>query len=290
MHSMTGFGRGEHTTAQYRVEVEASSVNRKQAEVSLNIPRGLSALESALRKHALTHFSRGRLTLAVKLTTLDPAATSFAIDENRAAALQNSLSQLGERLGTPLPLSATDILRLPELFLGEETQDPDELLPIILPALDQALTAWNEMRRTEGEDLREDLTQRLTILQSLASEIGSIAPTVPTRQRELLLHRLSEAGLGIDPQDERVIKELALFAERCDISEELTRLDSHFQKFTTLLNQAEPSGRSLDFLCQELNREFNTVGSKANHAGIAHHVVSAKTELEKIREQVQNLE
>ncbi|HEY8961378.1 MAG TPA: DUF1732 domain-containing protein [Luteolibacter sp.] len=146
------------------------------------------------------------------------------------------------------------------------------------------------MRLSEGEHLKEDLLARLAVLEAFAATISTYAPGRPARQREILLKRLREAGLDLDPNDERVLKELAVFAERCDISEELTRLSSHFRKFRDYLDAAEPPGRALDFLCQELFREFNTIGSKANDAGIAQAVVEAKTELEKVREQVQNVE
>ena len=146
------------------------------------------------------------------------------------------------------------------------------------------------MRKSEGDHLKEDFLTRLGTLTAFAGKIAADAPARPIRQRELLTKRLREANLDLDPGDERVVKELAIFADRCDVSEELTRLDSHFSKFREYVNATEPSGRALDFLCQELFREFNTIGSKANDAGIAQTIVEAKAELEKIREQVQNVE
>lgn len=290
MKSMTGFGRGEHTTPTFHAEVEASSVNRKQAEIAISLPRGLAEIETTLRKAALAHISRGRLSLSIKLTSLDPSASSLQIDEPKARALKAAFDQLGKTLDHPLPLTAQDFLRMSDQFLIETGYQADEVLPAILPALEQALASLVEMRRAEGEDLQGDLEARLAILQDLSAQITAIAPSVPARQRELLLQRLSDAGLELEPSDERVLRELALFADRCDLSEELTRLASHFQKFSAHFSTAEPVGRPLDFLCQELNREFNTIGSKANNSEIAHHIVTAKTELEKIREQVQNVE
>jgi len=146
------------------------------------------------------------------------------------------------------------------------------------------------MRKAEGADLKADFLERLTTLENHAEEIGRATPKVVERQRELLHTRLREAEIEIDLNDERLLKEIALFAERCDISEETTRLASHINRFREYLDSEEPMGRSLDFLCQEINREFNTIGSKANDAGIGQTVVSAKTELEKIREQIQNIE
>ena len=290
MKSMTGFGRGEHTTTDYHVEVEASSVNRKQAEIALNLPRGLAEVEPALRKLALTRISRGRVAISIKVTSLDPTASSLQIDESKARSLKVAFDQLSKSLEQPLPLTAQDFLRMPDQFLIDKGYQADEVLPALNPAVEQALDALVEMRSIEGQDLRSDLTARLAILQELTVKITALAPAVPTRHRELLLQRLNDAGLQIDSSDERVLKELALFADRYDISEELTRLDSHFQKFLSQCSTQEPVGRPLDFLCQELNREFNTIGSKANNSEIAHFIVTAKTELEKIREQVQNIE
>ena len=287
---MTGFGRGEATSSAFHAEVEASSVNRKQAEVSLSLPRGLAELEPSLRKQALTHFSRGRVNLAIKLTALDASSSTLTIDTAKAQALKLAFEQLSQDLGQKFELTTQDFLRQSEQFLIEKGYDCDQVLPAITPALTQALEALTITRGEEGQALKVDLAQRLATLQTLTEQVTAIAPTVPVRQRELLTQRLKEANLDIDPSDERVLKEIALFCDRCDISEEVTRLAAHFQKFNELLSATEPVGRPLDFLCQELNREFNTIGSKANNSEIAHHIVSAKTELEKIREQVQNIE
>lgn len=290
MQSMTGFGRGEATTATFHAEVEASSVNRKQAEVSLSLPRGLAELEPILRKKTLARFSRGRVNIALKLTALDASASNLKIDTAKAQALKLAFDQLSKELGQSFELTTQDFLRQGDQFLIESGYDLDLVLPAIEPALSKALDALTTTRGEEGQALQTDLTQRLASLQNLTTQVTEIAPSVPVRQRELLVQRLADASLEIDPSDERVLKEIALFCDRCDISEETTRLAAHFQKFTELLTATEPVGRPLDFLCQELNREFNTIGSKANNSEIAHHIVAAKTELEKIREQVQNIE
>ena len=287
---MTGFGRGEETTASFRAEVEASSVNRKQAEVSLSLPRGLAELEPQLRKQTLTKISRGRVNILVKLTALDASSSALQVDTAKAKALKLAFDQLSIELDQPFELTAQDFLRQGEQFLIESGHDLDLVTPAIEPALSKALSALLVARQEEGQALKNDLSTRLAVLQELTRQVTETAPEVPVRQRELLTQRLKDSGLAIDSSDERVLKEIALFCDRCDISEELTRLAAHFQKFSELLDASEPVGRPLDFLCQELNREFNTIGSKANNSAIAHHIVSAKTELEKIREQVQNIE
>jgi len=291
MQSMTGFGRGTGRQEPYQATVEIATVNRKQAEVVIQLPRELAELEGRIRKVALEAISRGRAQISVKLDKPSASSAQVQVDRDLAQALQQALAQLGEALGRELTPTAGDLLRQPGLIsTGEGETDVEAAWAAISPALDEALTALQGMRRGEGEHLRQDFLARLDMLQALAARIAELAPARPERQRELLLKRLADAGLELNLDDERLVRELALFADRCDISEELTRLDSHFAKFREYCDSAEPCGRPLDFLCQELFREFNTIGSKANDAAIAQTVVEAKTELEKIREQVQNVE
>ena len=213
------------------------------------------------------------------------------MDAALAQAFADAFVGLGKTIGHDLVPTASDYLRQPGIiFVGSGEIDPGAAWEAIQPALDEALGQLATMRETEGAHLKEDFLARLATLMSFALKIATEAPGRAIRQRELLSKRLRDAGLDLDPADDRVTRELALFADRCDVSEELTRLDSHFLKFREYLDAAEPPGRALDFLCQELFREFNTIGSKANDASIAQTIVEAKTELEKIREQVQNVE
>lgn len=291
MHSMTGFGRGTAATDTWRATVEASSVNRKQAEVVVQAPREIAELESRIRKAVQAVVSRGRIQVAINLERAGDAATGLHVDATLARAFHQGFIELSRAVGVQVEPTAADYLRQPGLMnLGLGGIDPDEAWEAVEPALTDALAGLAAMRETEGGHLKEDFLARLETLASFAQRIAADAPARPVRQRELLMRRLRDAGLELDPGDERVVRELALFADRCDVSEELTRLDSHFAKFREYLDAAEPPGRALDFLCQELFREFNTIGSKANDAGIAQVIVEAKTELEKIREQVQNVE
>lgn len=290
MHSMTGFGRGSHATSEIVVHIEASSVNRKQGEITFHMPRSLGELEASLRKRVLQRISRGRVTIQIKLDHPQGVAAGVQLDAARAKALNAAFVELSTALGRPVTPEAEDFLRAPDIFRFEEDTTPDSVLPALHPALDEAIDALLAMRASEGNDLKEDLLQRLAVLEQETTAIESKAPGVVSAYRDTLFRRLGEAGLDLDLQDERVLKELALFADRCDITEETTRLRSHFRKFQEYLGSGEPVGRSLDFLCQELNREFNTIGSKANDATLAQHVVNAKTDLEKMREQVQNVE
>lgn len=288
---MTGFGRGEHSGEGLTARVEITSVNRKQADIHFNLPRELSALEPELRKVVLGVISRGRINISISLAKRNSGSGGIVVDEDRARGLEAAFGQLSKALGRSVQPTAADFLRIPEILSFDETgYDPGEAEAVIRPALDLALEGLIAMRTAEADDLREDLLGRLALLEEKTSEIADQTPAIVARQRDLLHSRLRETGLEIDLKDERLLKEVALFAERCDVSEETTRLISHLSRFRQYLESPEPVGRSLDFLCQEINREFNTIGSKANNAGVGQTVVEAKTELEKIREQVQNLE
>ncbi len=290
---MTGFGRGTHSTEQWQATVEASAINRKQVEIVTNLPRALQCLETNVRQLTLPHISRGRVMLTIRLEKSGVEDSSqIRINHALAKSLESAYKELSKTIGRDLLPSSGDYARHPGILEANDLDqiDPDEALKTIAPALNQALQSMNEMRSAEGNHLKQDFIQRLQTLAEHTKSISQLAPYRPQRQRELLEKRLSEIGIKLEDNDERLTKEIALFADRCDISEELTRLDSHFTKFNEYLNSTEATGRQLDFLCQELFREFNTIGSKANDAQIAQTVVEAKTEIEKIREQVQNIE
>ena len=290
---MTGFGRGTHATDKWSANVEASSINRKQVEIVVNLPRPLQSLEARIRKITLPYVSRGRVQLSIQLEKPDSAeATGIRINTALAKSLESAFTELSKNIGRQIQPSASDFMRHPGILeTGDSDKvDPEEAWEAIKPALEDAMKNLHEMRSTEGEHLKEDFIRRMAKLVEFTGEIREHAPSRPLRQRDLLEKRLADMEIKIDGDDERLNKELALFADRCDISEELTRLESHFSKFQDYLDSEEASGRHLDFLCQELFREFNTIGSKANDALIGQTVVEAKTELEKIREQIQNIE
>lgn len=290
---MTGFGRATYATQQWLASVEASSINRKQIEVVTNLPRSLQTLESNVRQITLPHISRGRIQISVKIERPDGEAPSqIRINPSLAKSYEAAFSELSSIIGREILPSASDYARYQGIFEIGETEEIDHEAAwlAIQPALEAAIANLNQMRSTEGEHLKNDFLQRLDTLKTLTTTITSHAPSRPERQREILTKRLADIDIPLNLDDERLTKEIAIFADRCDISEELTRLASHFSKFTEYLNSSEPAGRPLDFLCQELFREFNTIASKANDALIAQMIVEAKTELEKIREQVQNIE
>lgn len=291
MQSMTGFGRGTHATERCLASVEITSINRKQVEIVANLPRPLQSLEPRVRQAILPHISRGRVQITIRIESPEGGEVSqFRINLTLAKSFESAFIELSRILGRDLLPEPSDFLRQPGVMEMGDGEDVDAAWEAISPALDQAITYLNAMRTTEGNHLRDDLIERLTKLESFTRMITGHAPDRVERQKELLLKRLSDLGIPLELDDERLAKELALFADRCDISEEVTRLESHFTKFQEYIHAEDPAGRPLDFLCQELFRELNTIGSKANDPFIAQTVVEAKTELEKIREQVQNIE
>ncbi len=288
---MTGFGRGDATINGWRVDVELSGVNRKQADISVNLPSALLELESEARAILANAISRGRVGARITLTHTDESENRLIFDQALARQYVAAAKLIATESGIDTRITAADLFRAPGIFkIDESGADPAEVREVLFVALEAALAQMIKMQSVEGAHLRADLEARTDSIARSVAEIRELAPLVSPAHRQALLKRLSESGLELDLDDERLLREIALFAERCDVTEELTRLDSHLSVFRTYLASDEPMGRPLDFLCQEINRELNTIGSKANDAAIARNVVQAKTELEKTREQVQNVQ
>ncbi len=291
MNSMTGFGRASACTERYQIQIELSGVNRKQTEIAVNLPRAYAEWDAPVRTLVQAAISRGRVGVSITMERTANAADTLQLDEVKLTALQSLLTRATELTGTPVTIQAADLIRLDIISAATETElSPDEVWPQVEEALRAALSDFIAMRAVEGANLQADVLGRLNTLDEFRTRIAEHAPSVPVRLREAMLKRLADADLSVSADDERIIREVALFADKCDISEEIARLSSHFSQFRSLCAADAPAGRPLDFLCQEIFREFNTIGSKANDSTLAHLVVSAKTELEKIREQVQNIE
>jgi uncharacterized protein (TIGR00255 family) len=291
MKSMTGYGRGECSERGFKVTVEVSSVNRKQSEIAVNLPRDLEVLEAQIRDEINRSVSRGRLTVRVAVHAADSASSSH-INTTLARQYVKELRALAKEL------KLTDVVTLDLLARAPGVLQPvasiseaDELWPATDKALKQALQVMIKMRQREGGFLARDLKARISTMRKGVARITARAPEVAERYRDQLIKRIKAAGIEAPAlEDERLLKEVTYFADRSDISEELTRLESHFQQFDDCVKSTEPMGRTLDFLAQEINREINTLGSKANDSAISRDVVLLKAELEKFREQVQNVE
>lgn len=293
MKSMTGHGRGEAAQDGFKVTVEISSVNRKQCEISVNLPRELDVLESPIRDQINKQISRGRLTVRVGLhASSGQASAKMHINEPLARAYATELRKLARKLNLSGDLTLDQLLRAPGVFqTDEELAEADAIWPLVRKALDAALAALIKMRQREGTHLASDLTARVHAMRQSVTKIQKQSPKSAERYRQQLHERIKAAGLpGTPADDERLLKEVVLFADRSDVTEELTRLQSHFQQFDDCRNSGEPVGRTLDFLAQEMNREVNTIGSKANDSVISREVVVLKAELERFREQAQNVE
>jgi uncharacterized protein (TIGR00255 family) len=292
MKSMTGFGRAEASDEGLRCTVELSSVNRKQSDIDIRMPRECNALEQDARKLVAGAISRGRLQMSVSLDRADESQSSLRVDQNLARQYVAAMQKLDADLFGSRGFTVDALLRAPGVFtLTEaESRSPEDLWPLLESTITKALAVWDKARTREGAHLKKDIETRLKVVRDLLKGIQREAKRVPQGQREAMRKRLLEAGLPLPLDDERLLKEIAIFADRSDISEETARLSGHLDEFARLLKSPEPSGRAMDFLTQEMHREINTMGSKANHAGVAHLVVAGKTEVERIREQVQNVE
>ncbi|MBU1908761.1 MAG: YicC family protein [Verrucomicrobia bacterium] len=292
LHSMTGHGRGQASRAGIRAEVEVSSVNRRQLDCSVSLPPTLSTLAPRLEEEVRKRLSRGRVGVTVNVQwSAAVRRQRLRVDEDLAEACVKALRKTARRVGLRDDFDASLLLQMPEVVRFEPPVREGELAwPVIREALARALGGLVRMRASEGAALRRDLEARLKKMEARLASIRRRAPAVLEQYRLKLADRLRLAGFEREAADERVLRELALFADRADIAEELTRLESHIAQARGLLRAGESAGRSLDFLAQEMFREATTIGSKANDAGIARDVVDLKAELERLREQVQNIE
>jgi len=292
MKSMTGYGRGECARDGYKVTVELSSVNRKQAEVTVTLPRELEVLEARVRDTINRYISRGRLTARITLHT--PTGRVYArthLNKEIARVYADELRKLARELGLPGTVTLDHLVRAPGVFqTTDELGNADYFWPAVSRALRTALVGLVEMRKREGAHLARDLASRLAAMRRFTANIQRRAPRASARYRQQLLGRIKSAGLGALARDDRLLKEVVLFADRCDISEELTRLQSHFRQIENCLKSKAAVGRMLDFLAQEINREVNTISAKANDTIIVREVVKLRAELDKFREQAQNVE
>lgn len=289
---MTGYGRGEANRDGCKVTVEISAVNRRQAEVALRLPPELEPLEPRIREEINRRVARGRLQVRLSLhRSAGRWAAAVRLNRPLAKAYARALDRLARELRLDEPVSLQALLRIPGVVQSADADaDPETFWPPVEAALEKALAGLDRMRQREGAHLAKDLKTRVAGLRRLADDIARQSPGVAERYREQLLARIRQAKIELAPDDDRLLKEVVLFADRSDVTEELTRLQSHFQQFDDCLKSAEPVGRTLDFLAQEMNREVNTIGSKANDSRICQAVVRMKAELEKVREQVQNVE
>jgi uncharacterized protein (TIGR00255 family) len=290
MRSMTGFGLGEVPLESGRLGLEIRGVNHRFLDVRVRVPRELGDLAGFVEQIAREKLTRGRYEVAMRVEGM--AIGAPVIDRDRARAAYRALCELRDELapGSEVPLSLLGAI--PELFVSSVDREIDRVRDAARAAFDAAVSSLDAMRAREGAALREDLVKRLETIRRRARDVERRSPDVLDAHRKRLRDRAERlrAAVEVDVDAARLEQEIAMFAERCDICEELTRLESHCAQFAALLASEEPVGRRLDFLLQEMAREANTVGAKSPDAQIAHAVVEVKAEIERMREQVQNVE
>ena len=288
---MTGFGTGRAVAGDEELVVEVKSVNHKFCEVKARLPRELAALETAVVRRVKDRIARGSLDVTVKRSRSAAVGLVPVVDTALAQEYRRAFAQLAAATGLPDSTTVKDLAALPNVVRLEEPQlDLAQVTHALDAAVDQALAALEAMRVVEGKAIEKDLLSRLELVARSVGEVARLGPPTIDDYRARLSERLAELtrGLPVDPQ--RLAQEVAFFAERCDVAEELTRLSSHLEQFRQLCAAPEPAGRKLDFLVQEMHREVNTTGSKSANAQVASLVVQLKAELERVREQVQNVE
>ena len=287
IRSMTGYGRDQQLLHGRSITVEIRSVNHRYFEFSCRAPRGCAFLEDRLKRALQSAISRGKVEVALTLQTVESRNTSVAVDHALAGQYITALRALGEEYALPDDLTLSTVCRLPDIFTlcrGEE--DEEELAADVLSVLQKALEQFVAMRETEGERLKADVLSRLLTMEEHLSFVEERSPQTVAEYRA----RLTELLNGAVPDENRILTEVGIIADRLAVDEETVRLRSHFAQLRKILESTEPVGRKLDFLVQEMNRETNTIGSKCSDTAIAGHVVEMKSELEKIREQIQNIE
>jgi len=290
LKSMTGFGAAAVENDDYKVIVELKAVNQRFLEMNFHMPRQFGQWEENLRQLIRKSAARGKVDIFVNYIDKRESKSTIRVDKGLALAYQTAMNELSDTLHLPRPDSAVMFAGFPDVLQVEQSVELDGLQPVLEDALQQALKAFDDMRQREGAHIAEDFEQRLVKLEGMRQQLITLAPAIVEERRQHLQEVLTEALAGKDFDETRIIQETALFADRVNYTEEVVRLESHIAQFRQIMAAGEPSGRKLDFLIQEFNRETNTIGSKANSKDAAQLVVDMKSEIEKIREQVQNIE
>lgn len=289
--SMTGFGRGQRIIDQYDITVEIKSVNHRYYEFSSRLPRHYNYLDEKLKSYMKGNISRGKVEVSVTINNLDGKEASIKADKLMAQGYVNALREISSELGLEDDLKLSNLLKLPDIFNVQKISDDEEYIwSIVKQTAAEAIDKFVSMRENEGAALKADLLLKLENVEKTLSFVEEQAPKTAVNYRERLYQKLKEILSDNEIDEQRIVTEAAVFAEKIAVDEETVRLHSHLNQFRELMDSDEPVGRKLDFLVQEINREINTIGSKAQDLEITKCVVDMKSEVEKIREQIQNIE
>ena len=290
--SMTGFGRGEFKNDNYHFLVECKTINHKYCDINVRLPRKISFLEDKIRNYVKDFVKRGRVDLYIKLDLIGSEDVNLKFDDKLASQYVNILKEIKERFDLQDDISVMSVAKFPDIVKCEEREEDEDLYwSMLREALDMAIEKLSQMRQEEGKKLAQDTLQRCEILKSIVNEVEKYSDTIVSEYKEKLNNRISE--ILEDPSlidESRLAQEVAIFADKSNITEEIVRFKSHIDQLKNTVVKNESIGRKIDFLIQEMNREVNTMGSKSSNINITNLVVEIKSELEKIREQIQNIE
>ena len=290
--SMTGFGRGEFKNDSYHFLVECKTINHRYCDINVRLPRKISFLEDKIRNYVKNFVKRGRVDLYIKLDLIGSEDVNLKFDDKLATQYVNILKEIKEKFDLQDDISVMNVAKFPEIVKCEEKEEDEDLYwSMLKEALDMSMEKLTQMRKEEGEKLAIDTIERCDILANLIDEIEKYSNTVVDEYREKLNNRISEILENPSIIDEnRLAQEVAIFADKSSITEEIVRFRSHIEQLRKTVEKNDSIGRKIDFLIQEMNREVNTTGSKSSNINITNLVVEVKSELEKIREQIQNIE
>lgn len=290
--SMTSFGRSSSEEGQKRIfTVEMKSVNNRYLDINIRMPKALISLEEEVRKMISSSLSRGKVDVFINLKNYSQNEGTPKVDLKLAEDYLNCLKQIEENFGVKNDVSVMQLARFPEVItMVQEEEKIEEIFEELKPLISKSIEMMISMRITEGEKLKDDILDKITIIESLVKEIEKVADTVPKAYKIKLEERLSELLSGADVDQNRLATEVCIFADKATVDEEITRLGSHISQIRKTLSLDEPIGRKLDFIIQEMNRETNTIGSKSSDIHMTNLVIDIKNIIEKIREQVQNIE
>ena len=289
--SMTGYGRCERIIGTKKITAELKSVNHRFSDYNIKVPRQYGFLEDRVRQLISKEVARGKIDVYVNLESCGEADKTVMVNKELAGNYVEILRDLCETFSLKDDISVSTIASFTDIFRAEpKRDDEEEIWTAVSEVLADAVSSFISMRAREGERIERDLRERVTYMKSLANEIDKLSPMAVEAYKAKLYQKIKEVIDEREPDDARILTEVAIFADKVAVNEETVRLASHYDEFFTILDSNEPAGRKLDFLIQEINREVNTIGSKASDLEIAKLVVTLKGEIEKLREQIQNIE
>ena len=288
--SMTGYGRGNITKNEREYQIEIKSVNHRYLDISVKMPRQLSYLEDAIKKEISSKVKRGKIDVFITFNNNSLEGRTIKINTELAHAYIEELKQLAKNENILSDIQVTEISKYPDVLNIQNEQDDDKIKEEVIEVLNDAIDNFISMRQAEGIKISEDLLKRLDYIQEKVNEISKLSTGLIEEYVVKLETRIKEFLKDQEIDKQRLAQEVVIYADKCSVEEEITRLNSHILQFKNLLNSDEAVGKKLDFIVQEMNRETNTIGSKANNLDITKRVIDLKTEIENIREQIQNIE